>query len=745
MTFSNMLTAYPAAAKQMKKSGPARGSARHAARSISFTNAMPAAVLAVALLPSLALSATISVATDAELRTALTRNGAGSADDGDTVVFSTHIFLSGDLPLVQKSITIDGAGYTLNGADSYRGLFVANFNGGSTFAPVAVTIRNLSISHASARGGWAVMRAGGGGGAGLGGALFVADRATVTLDSVSLDSSSAIGGSTAASFAASGGGGMGGHGTVYGGGGLGVGADGGNFSSGGPGLATGASPGGSDGPNAGGIGGGGGGSSGNEGAGGGVGGGAPSFQNSGGGGGFGGGGGGGLVSGGGGGFGGGGGGIDAGIGGPGGFGGGGGGGYNGGGYNSSGGFGGGSGGSFGIASFGGGGAGMGGAIFVQQGGSLIVAGPLTITTNAVTGGTGYQNGSAFGSGIFVQGNNSISFTPASGDTQIVSDVITDQTANGGTGTGALSLTGPGSLVLTGANTYSGGTTISAGTLFANTAAPNSATGSGTVTVSGGTLAGSGNVAGAVALQSGAIAPGGSSGAVATLSTGALTWSGGAAIDFQLDGTPPASDAIVVAGALSKAGSGTYVFHFSDAATAPAACSGAAYTLIQAGSISGFAASDFSFDYTGSTTGFTGSFAIVSNALVFNVLCAQNITFPAIPPQTYVSGATFNVAATASSGLTVAFTSQTPSVCSVSGSTVTMLSAGTCTIAADQVGDSTYAAARQMTQDFAMTPAPPVPVLVPIHPVPALSGWLLGLLGGLLGVVGLARARGWAQR
>ncbi len=64
----------------------------------------------------------------------------------------------------------------------------------------------------------------------------------------------------------------------------------------------------------------------------------------------------------------------------------------------------------------------------------------------------------------------------------------------------------GTLVLSGVNTYSAGTTISAGRLNANTASPNSSTGSGAVTVSaGGTLGGNGRIGGAVTVANDATA------------------------------------------------------------------------------------------------------------------------------------------------------------------------------------------------------------------------------------------------
>jgi autotransporter-associated beta strand protein len=79
----------------------------------------------------------------------------------------------------------------------------------------------------------------------------------------------------------------------------------------------------------------------------------------------------------------------------------------------------------------------------------------------------------------------------------------------GSGTVALSKVGGGIQSLSGANTYTGGTTVTAGILLADTPGPtNSATGTGTVTVNGGWLGGSGRIAGAVTVNpNGTIAPG----------------------------------------------------------------------------------------------------------------------------------------------------------------------------------------------------------------------------------------------
>ena len=84
--------------------------------------------------------------------------------------------------------------------------------------------------------------------------------------------------------------------------------------------------------------------------------------------------------------------------------------------------------------------------------------------------------------------------------------------------------------------------------------------------------------------------------------------------------------------------------------------------------------------------------------------AETITFPA--PASGPAGSSLTASASSSSGLPVTFTSRTPSVCSVTGTQVTTLAIGTCTIAADQLGDAGYyLAAATVTSSFQVTGVP----------------------------------------
>jgi outer membrane autotransporter protein len=483
-----------------------------------------------------AFATDFTVNSDATLRAALS-----NAVAGDSITFTANISTVSDLPAITQSITVNGNNFTLSGANS-----TANGNSALFVFSGTVAINNLTISQVTAQGG--AGGHGGGGGAGLGGALFVGAQANVTVSNVSLLNNVAQGGNGGAPAAVVGGGGGGGGGLGGAGGNAARTGGGGGGGVGNPGVGGSGRTAGSNGnltgqnsgivvDGAGANGGGGlGGTPSHPGAGGGGAGATLSSNSDGGAGGFGGGGGGGAGSGNGGdartrpgnfttlagvstfnlaspgaagngGFGGGGGGAGGRTivtgGGDGGFGGGGGEGRN---AAGSGGVGGGAGDA--AAGNGGGGLAAGGAIFVQEGGTLTIAGTFTANGNSVLAGTGgggtAGNGLALGSGIFLQGNNTIVFQPASGQTQTVADVITDQNGSlGSGGSGALTLNGPGTLVLSAVDTYTGPTTVTVGTLAVTGSIANSI-----ATVSnGGTLAGSGTVGGLVAQSGGTVAPG----------------------------------------------------------------------------------------------------------------------------------------------------------------------------------------------------------------------------------------------
>jgi hypothetical protein len=87
---------------------------------------------------------------------------------------------------------------------------------------------------------------------------------------------------------------------------------------------------------------------------------------------------------------------------------------------------------------------------------------------------------------------------------------------------------------------------------------------------------------------------------------------------------------------------------------------------------------------------------------------QTITFES-PGFQAISAQPAPLAATASSGLPVSFASTSPAVCTVSGTTLTLLSKGQCALTATQEGDTNHAAATPVMVAFTVGDAPP-PVL-----------------------------------
>ena len=136
--------------------------------------------------------------------------------------------------------------------------------------------------------------------------------------------------------------------------------------------------------------------------------------------------------------------------------------------------------------------------------------------------------------------------------------------------------------------------------------------------------------------------------------------------------------------LATASSGLSVA-FASTTAAVCTVSGTTLTLVSAGTC----------NITASQAG-NASFAVaapVSRSLTVTaaVLPTQTITFTS-PGNQILGTPPGALVASASSGLSVTFDSATPSVCLVSGTTLTLRSVGTCTVNASQAGNANFAAA-----------------------------------------------------
>jgi hypothetical protein len=113
------------------------------------------------------------------------------------------------------------------------------------------------------------------------------------------------------------------------------------------------------------------------------------------------------------------------------------------------------------------------------------------------------------------------------------------------------------------------------------------------------------------------------------------------------------------------------------------------------------------NFTGATTSTSNPLTLVMSApqsitANFAPQQSQTITFTTNAPASAAFGSSFTVAASASSGLTVAFTSS--GSCTNSGAIYTMTSGtGTCSVIANQAGNSNYQAAGTVTQSVSATP------------------------------------------
>ncbi|MGD0390736.1 MAG: autotransporter-associated beta strand repeat-containing protein, partial [Tepidisphaeraceae bacterium] len=206
--------------------------------------------------------------------------------------------------------------------------------------------------------------------------------------------------------------------------------------------------------------------------------------------------------------------------------------------------------------------------------------PLTIdggvldinAANASFGAATFTSGSLISSTVTNSSSEifapSYMFTLASGVTFTADAGFGDYSAGvvhvgtAASGTSALSVTGPGTLVMNGiGSNYSGGTTVTSGGTLVAANPSGSATGTGNVTLTGSILASktSGAISGSVSADAtSTIAPGGI-GTVGTLSVGGLTTVSGSTLSFELGtGTSPITNgSLLILGTVGTTiGSGT---------------------------------------------------------------------------------------------------------------------------------------------------------------------------------------------
>jgi len=209
----------------------------------------------------------------------------------------------------------------------------------------------------------------------------------------------------------------------------------------------------------------------------------------------------------------------------------------------------------------------------------------------------------------------------------------------------------------------------------------SSTTSGTCSISGGTVTGL-NVGTCTisAVQTG----NGNYNAATTVTQSFSIGQGGQTISFG------AAPTIVVGGTGSVSATATSTLAVSLTSTTTGICtiSGTTVTGVTAGTCTIAANQAGNANYTAATQ-------VTQNITIGKG--GQTVSFGTAP--SIVVGGTGSVSATSTSGLAVALTSTTTSICTISGNTVTGVGVGSCIIAGNQSGNANYNAATQVTQSF----------------------------------------------
>jgi len=147
-------------------------------------------------------------------------------------------------------------------------------------------------------------------------------------------------------------------------------------------------------------------------------------------------------------------------------------------------------------------------------------------------------------------------------------------------------------------------------------------------------------------------------------------------------------------ALTASASSGLPLSYASSNTGVATVSGSVVTIVGVGSTTITASQAGNSSYNAATS--------VSQGLTVNK-ASQTISFTTLPAKTYGDPA-FALTGSSTSGLSVSYSSSNPSVATVSGSTVTIVSSGTSTITATQSGNSNYNAASSVSQNLSVSQA-----------------------------------------
>lgn len=346
----------------------------------------------------------------------------------------------------------------------------------------------------------------------------------------------------------------------------------------------------------------------------------------------------------------------------------------------------------------------------------------------------------------------VQLDPAAGTTQTFAAASTPGVAPTGaiTGAGEVRKTSPGTTVYAMPMAYTGPTNINAGSLLVN-GAGNLATS--TSTVASGALLGGDGTAGPSTVQSGGLlspgfAPVGMQDSVGTLKiAGKADLQAGSITQFEL-GTPtapapaagvadPAGDLVKVTGDLAMNG----VLQLQPGTSLAA---GAYKVFTYTGALTNGASLDTSLAQTNGLTLSIDTSVPSEVWLVAKQMLPQVITYTSTAPtNATVGGATYPASTTSDSGLPVTLTSTTPAACTIDANgVVSFVGAGTCTLQADQAGDSTYLPAAAVQQSFNVVAGGTQPPITPAAatPVPTLGHGALALLSLLTAGLAFWRRR-----